>query len=808
MQPLISKDAGMTILIIAFEAGRWGPARLVRPLSEAGFRVEALCDARNSLAQTRFLARHHPLARVRSARRFAARLTRVMLRAAPILVVPADEQAVACLHAVVRRGAEWGVPPAVLDSLTASLGEPARFDAMLLKSRTQDLARSLGVPVPEGGEVASEAAACARAASLGYPVYLKRAFGWAGNGVTRCESEAELRAAMAALPAAPGWRGALRRALGRDWFPTDGTADVQRAIVGRPAMYTAVALRGEMLGGFAGWARSTGAAEGPSTAVALGAHAMMERAAATMIGALGASGFISFDFMIEAATGRAYLLECNPRPNQVGHLGGLVGVDLAALLAAALRGRPRPRARATAAREVALFPQHWRHDPASLGQDDMVDVPWDDPQLLAAMTRDAPALPPPSLPDASAPGVLLFSLDEGRWGAARLARPLHLAGFRVGAVCAAGNSIAQSRFVTQCHTLGAGMETVAARLGEAMRAFRPALVIPCGERSVAWLQDAVRRGARTGLDAAALAVLARSLGHPKRFDAMLLKTHTQALARELGLPVPAGVRVDSAAAAVAAGQRLGFPVYLKRSFGWSGQGVELCRDAAGLRAAYARGAWHRHIPGRATLRRLLGRAWQPGDGGIDVQARIVGTPAMYCAVALEGRMLAGFGAVTRQTSGVNGPSTRVRLGPDAAMERTARVMLAALGATGFVNFDFMIEAGTGAVLLLECNPRPIPISHLGGRVGVDLCAALMAGLTGAAAPHAARAGAAEITLFPHEWQRDAAGLATTDGHIDLPLDDPGLLGFMVGTSWRTALENLAPAARPVRAPAAAVAAAA
>lgn len=376
----------MDILIIAFEAGRWGPARLVRPLRQAGFAVTALCPDDNPLAHTRFLHRHLRLARVRSHRHFARQLAAAMADVRPRLVVPADEQTVACLHAVLRR------PPARLTAemratLRASLGDPAQHDALLLKSRTQALARRLGVKVPAGGTVGTPAEALAMAARVGYPVYVKNSFSWAGRGVTRC-ADAEAVAAAMPVPGRQGLRSRLRSLLGRDWFPTTAAVDVQAAITGVAAMYTLVALDGAVLAGFAGWTREGAGANGPSVAVRLGGHTAMAQASARMVAALGASGFLSFDFMIEARSGEAWLLECNPRPNQVGHLGARLGADLCTALADGLRGGRRT-AVATGEAEVGLFPQLWYHDPTAAEQA-MLDVPWDDPGLLAVMVNGAP----------------------------------------------------------------------------------------------------------------------------------------------------------------------------------------------------------------------------------------------------------------------------------------------------------------------------------------------------------------------------------------------------------------------------------
>ena len=380
----------VNILIVAFEAGRWGPARLVKPLVAAGFSVAALCPTDNAVARTGFLDRHFPLRSVKSSRHIEARLAEAMAAWQPDLIVPADERVVACLHALVRRAGEGKVgrlSAADVAIIVRSLGNPDRFDAMLFKSSTVQVARDAGVRVPDGGTVRGVDDAVALADRVEYPVYVKTSFSWAGNGVTLCRDASAVAAAVAAAhaPRRTGLRGMIRRMLSRDWYPTAGDIDIQKAVDGSPAMYCVLAIGGKVVAGFAGEARQTSSATGPSSVVWIGAHDAMARASATMVGALGITGFVGFDFMLEHGTGAAYLLECNPRPIQVGHLGARIGVDLGAALAAAMRGetvRTQPEQEAV----VRLFPQEWRRDPTSLDRDTAdCDVPWDDPSLVREM---------------------------------------------------------------------------------------------------------------------------------------------------------------------------------------------------------------------------------------------------------------------------------------------------------------------------------------------------------------------------------------------------------------------------------------
>jgi predicted ATP-grasp superfamily ATP-dependent carboligase len=257
--------------------------------------------------------------------------------------------------------------------------------------------------------------------------------------------------------------------------------------------------------------------------------------------------------------------------------------------------------------------------------------------------------------------------------------------------------------------------------------------------------------------------------------------------------------VSSGGDAIAAAEQIGFPVYVKTSFSWAGQGVTLCRNAAETAAAVTAAQPRSWLPVRTLVKRVLHRDWYPRNTTLDVQQAIVGTPAMYCAVAIDGRLIAGFAGIKQRTCSANGPSSIVKIGANAEMERASSIMIRALKATGFIAFDFMIDGLTRDIYLLECNPRPTPVCHLGARIGVDLCGALAVELSGQKYRPAAEIKEETITLFPQEWRRNPEGIAGTGNYIDIPLDDPNLLRAIVDSFapvqpslWRRSTFKIAP----------------
>ena len=393
--------------------------------------------------------------------------------------------------------------------------------------------------------------------------------------------------------------------------------------------------------------------------------------------------------------------------------------------------------------------------------------------------------------------ILFVGMDIERYGAARLVKPLAAAGFGLAALCPDDHPVAHSSHLARHFPLRDihSSQAIGSRLAEAMRAWQPRLIIPCGEPCIAALQAFVRAGeagASGPLTPEMLATITASLGKPDQFDAMLLKGDTLKLARSLGVRVPAGATVATVDEALTVAERIGFPVYVKKSFSWGGNGVISCRDANAVAQAVNSAAPARYRSGWFTLlRRAVHRNWIPKPFDVEIQKAISGTPAMFTAVALNGRMLAGFAGTAQQTSSVKGPSSVAWIGQNAQMEEAARAMIGALGATGFIGFDFMIDDATGDVLLLECNPRPTPTSHLGSRIGIDLCAALAAALMGGTYRCAAAPKEDVIALFPNEWLRHPEGIWQAGQHVDIPYDDPKLLKLMVNRG-KSKLEGHAP----------------
>ncbi len=378
-----------------------------------------------------------------------------------------------------------------------------------------------------------------------------------------------------------------------------------------------------------------------------------------------------------------------------------------------------------------------------------------------------------------APRVLIVALRNW-FGAARLPRAFHRAGFEVRTLTYPSLLLNRSRFVSgQHHLPDAGEDAELVAMTRAvLLAERPAIVIPSDDASVELLQ-AVAATARRELPESdpLLCLLRDSLGDFSKHALLRERRGLANLAEELGVRAPAYAVVHSESEAQAFAQRAGFPVVLKTEASLAGLGVAICKDEAALGAAATK------------ISRAGSRA--VAEGAV-LQAYVTGRTAMRAVIAWRGQVLAGLSAIKVETHpSPTGPSSVVEFIENAEMMRAAQTMIGALGFSGFASLDFILDEA-GAAHLIELNARPTPVCHLGHHLGLDLCASLRRAIEGSLdADRDAPGLPQKVALFPQEWVRDVNSPHFADAFHDVPWDEPDLVeafitlarGQMRGGQW-------------------------
>ena len=325
------------------------------------------------------------------------------------LIVPLDNVSAQFLRVIAT---SKSVTPHLRMLLQSSLGAPGGYDAACTRSGLMKLAGELGVHLPQVCVSADATTLLDHAKEWGFPVVLKSENTCGGHGVSIAETPDDLRAQLAGLfLGSPLTR--LKRSLKRRFWTmlglreTAGTGAppvLQSFMPGIPAMRTVSTWQGQVLDGASFAAEAVSGRTGPSTMVRYVDNAEMAETARRLVQALGCSGFISFDFMLDETTGRAALIEANPRPIGTTYLGRMFGHDSCAPLLACLSGaRPsKVQPEVATPRVVAMFPKEIERDPQNLRRlhaDGIYHtVPSDDPAVMAMYLRRLASIHPGEMP--------------------------------------------------------------------------------------------------------------------------------------------------------------------------------------------------------------------------------------------------------------------------------------------------------------------------------------------------------------------------------------------------------------------------
>ena len=430
--PARSHD-GIVALIVATN---WWPvsARLAMRLLAHRCEVVALCPRGHVLSQLTGLRG----VRTYSGLNSLAALESAIRSSNPTIVIPCDDRAVWQLHELHRR------LPDLRDLIVRSLGDPAHFATIRSRAQLLEVAARSEIHVPETRRVLRTDDIADWFGRVSGPAVMKMDGTWGGSGVSVVRTEAEAQSAWRKF--APETRSARWKRRWKEWLlysdplafwddPALGRRGIllQRYVAGRQANSMLACWRGKLLGvvNVEVLCTEQASATSPSTIVRLIDHPQMTHAAGVLCAALGLSGFYGLDFILEAGSNRAQLIELNARCTRLGHLRLPGQDDLAALLAKHMGALPPDTdAEAIVNRDIiAFFPQALSWNPESPYLHEChVDVPWSEPQLIAALVRRPWAytrplfrlyhdgLKKPRDPTPSIPGLMRIAAQTARSG--------------------------------------------------------------------------------------------------------------------------------------------------------------------------------------------------------------------------------------------------------------------------------------------------------------------------------------------------------------------------------------------------------
>jgi hypothetical protein len=363
-------------------------------LAGAGCVVDAACPAGHPLDTMNSVRRTYTYRGLMPLKSFADAIT----AARPDFIVSGDDLATGHLdHLYDRERRRVGAGQSVCALIERSLGAPDSFPLVYARTAFMDLALTEGIRAPKTEVIANLDELRNWIMRTGLPTVLKANGTSGGEGVRVVDTLEDAERAFRDLQAPPLLMRAAKRALiDQDkslvWpalVRRRSVVNAQMFVAGCEATSTVACWKGAVLASLHFEVVNKRSSAGPSSVVRLLQNTEMSAVAEKIVRRLSLSGIYGFDFMLEAQTGNAHLIEINPRATQVGHLALGAGRDLPAALYSAVSGEPFHAApKVTEGDTITLFPQEWMRDPGSTFLTaGYHDVPWEEPELLRACLR-------------------------------------------------------------------------------------------------------------------------------------------------------------------------------------------------------------------------------------------------------------------------------------------------------------------------------------------------------------------------------------------------------------------------------------
>lgn len=370
-------------------------ARLAAELNASGCIVQGVAPRGSALHKIAAVERSYVLGVINA----VSSLRHAIESSCADLVIPMDDrtcQAMHRIHADADPTTEEGAR--LRRRLEPSLGPPEFYPRLYSRVGIMAMADACGVRCPPTAAVRSVADITEWMARHPGPAVLKTDGSWGGRGIKIIAAAGDERKAYRQLSRPPSIARCIKRlVLERDPWPLRGRLtgfrpelSIQSYIDGVPGNVAVACVKGDLLGAVQAEVVRGSGATGPSTVVRVVEHPEMLAAARTMVDRLQMSGLVGLDFVLENGTGRAHLIEVNPRATPTAHLVSADGFDLLASLRSGLGcAGPPPRTATYPDGLVALFPDELERDPTSvmLGQA-YHDIPWHAPDLVARALAD------------------------------------------------------------------------------------------------------------------------------------------------------------------------------------------------------------------------------------------------------------------------------------------------------------------------------------------------------------------------------------------------------------------------------------
>jgi biotin carboxylase len=246
------------------------------------------------------------------------------------------------------------------------------------------------LPTPKNTVVTNLKEAINAASDLGYPIVLKNESGYGGTGVFICQNEADLKNNFKQQEEKPGIKN-IKSALKKIFFISvlnkENNVSVQQYIDGQVGLIPFCSKNGEVFASNILLKHKTHPGKTGPTSVAIAIfNQEINQFVVEVAKQLNYSGFGALDFIIEKNSGKAFIIELNPRPTPMCHIDSTVLTnDLCEMLYLGVNSLPR-ELKEFKPSIIALFPNEKKRDPTSSYLTEAFhDIPINDPYLLRAL---------------------------------------------------------------------------------------------------------------------------------------------------------------------------------------------------------------------------------------------------------------------------------------------------------------------------------------------------------------------------------------------------------------------------------------
>lgn len=380
--------------------------------------------------------------------------------------------------------------------------------------------------------------------------------------------------------------------------------------------------------------------------------------------------------------------------------------------------------------------------------------------------------------------TILIVLLSPRWnGIARLPRALKKEGFSVITLSNQNEYLNKSSFVDYKYHF-TDKFSFRDSLLSIIKKHNIDLILPGCDREIDYFCQVLREKSLYSRKLKPLReLIQKSWNNEKAIQVLNSKSDLLKLADDLSILTPHNKVISSKSDLLIEIKKRTFPIVLKSSNGFAGDGVKICCEYNDAERMYEELSSISLVKANLKYKvvriigNLLALPYGIKNSEISIQDYIVGTPCMHIILASKGEVLSSVTLLKlcsypKETS----PSSVVKVINHPQISESCAKLVKETEISGFLDFDFMIDAQNNAYLL-ESNPRPTPMAHITHLLGGNLCAMLKKhfNMNSENVNPYPEPEYEYLSLFPNELKRNAKSEFLSKGYHDIPYDDVEIL---------------------------------